>query len=228
MLPKKMLFILPLLLMLVAAGCMPQPTLRSELFLHDTSLITREPCAAPCWNNITPGETSWSAALEIIQGDTRFQGVEVNTDDQEGLIQAVWQPAGSGQFCCRMLAEGEGENVSFLFLALATPGIIVDQVLNTYGEPTYVTTFDFTDQESVVQLIYPDVPMVVSALVGTKESSLLANSEIVAMLTMAPDEMALILQTTDLKRWDGYQAYATYVQATPVVTPSVTLTPAPN
>ena len=37
--------------------------------------------------------------------------------------------------------------------------------------------------------------------------------------------MDLILQTTELKAWTGYQAYSAYDQATPVVTPSVTLTP---
>jgi len=222
----KMLPFLLLGLLLLGAGCLPQPTLRSELFLDDDSVITGEPCGAPCWRNITPGVTPWTEALEIIRADTTLSGLEVNTEE-EGVVQAVWQKAGSEQYCCRLLADSEADTVSYLFLALS-PKTIVDSVLTTYGEPEYVTTFEFTDSESVVQLVYAEVPMVVSVLVGDAQSSLLANSVVVAVLYMSPEEMVLILDTTELQAWAGYQPYSAYSQATPVVTPRVTLTPLPE
>ncbi len=221
--------ILPFLLLgvlLLGAGCLPQPTLRSELFLDDDSVVTGEPCGAPCWHNITPGETTWTEALDIIRADSTLGQLEVNTEEQ-GIVQAVWQKAGSNQFCCHLLADSQEDTVSYLFLALS-PRTIVDSVIRVHGEPTYVTTFQFTDAESVVQLVYPEVPMVVSVLVGDAQSSLLANSTVVAVLYMAPEEMALILDTTELQAWAGYQPYSVYSQATPVVTPRVTLTPSPE
>ncbi|NPV66805.1 MAG: hypothetical protein HPY64_06635 [Anaerolineae bacterium] len=222
----KMLPLLLLGLLVLGAGCLPQPTLRSDLFLDDTSVVTGEPCAAPCWRNITPGETSWTEAIEIIRADDSLSDPEVNTEEQ-GVVQALWQKAGSNQYCCRLLADSENDPVSYVFLALS-PRTIVDSVISAHGDPTYVTTFQFTDAESVVQLIYPEVPMVVSVLVGDAQSSLLANSTVVAVLYMSPEEMALILDTTELQAWAGYQSYSAYSQATPVVTPRVTLTPPPQ
>lgn len=219
---NKLWFLIPLLVLV--AGCLPQPTLRSELFLDDRSLVSGEPCGAPCWRGLTPGETMWAEAVEIIQADEAFSGFEANSE--EGLFQAVWQKAGSDQFCCRFLAESEEGPLTYLFLALA-PGNIVDEVLQSHGDPTYVTTFDFTDAESVVQLIYPEVPMVVSVLVGDASGSVLANSDVVALLYMAPEEMQLVLDTTELQGWNGYQSYQAYQSATPVVTPLYTLTPPP-
>ncbi|GAB4574082.1 MAG: hypothetical protein Kow0077_18850 [Anaerolineae bacterium] len=221
----KKVMLLFVLLGILAAGCLPQPTLRSELFLDDRSLVSGEPCGAPCWNGIVPGETTWAEAAEIVQADPAFSGFESN--DEQGIVQAVWQKAGSDQYCCRILADSETDPVTYVFLALS-PGTILDEVIEVYGEPTYITTFDFTDSESVAQLVYPGVPMVVSVLVGDSSGSVLANSDVVAVLYMAPDEMQLVLETTELQGWAGYQSYQAYQQATPVVTPIYTLTPPPQ
>jgi hypothetical protein len=207
-------------------GCMPEPTLLSDLFLEDDSLLTGEPCEAPCWRGIVPGETTWTEAVAIVEVDEGLAGLDTNTEE-EGVVQAVWQKSGADQFCCRIIADAEDVPVSYLFLALA-PGIVVDDVLSQYGDPGYVTTFEFTDSEMVVQLLYTEIPMVVSVLVKSDNASLLANSAVVATLYMSTEEMSLILDTTELLAWEGYQAYSTYSQATPVVTPRITLTPPPE
>ncbi|MBN2469910.1 MAG: hypothetical protein JXN59_04220 [Anaerolineae bacterium] len=219
---KRHVIVLSVILLVLVAGCLPQPSLRSELFLDDRSLVSGEPCVAPCWNGIVPGETTWTEAITLVQNDEAFAGFE--TEANEGLLQAIWQKAGSEQFCCRLLSEGEEEPVSYVFLALS-PGIIVDEVLRQHGDPTYVTTFDFTDAESVIQLIYPDQYMVISVVVGDSTASLLANSDVVAVLYMSPGEMQLILDTTELQAWNGYQSYSAYQSAPLVVTPIYTLTP---
>ena len=214
---KIMLLLIPLVLLL--AGCLPQPTLRSEEFLDDVSLVTSDPCGAPCWNGITPGETSWLEALAILQNDAALDGVEIETE--EDFVWAHWKGVDSSLECCRMIADSEEENVSFLFLTVS-PNMIVDSVLSEYGDPDYVTTFEFTDTESVVQLVYPDLPMVISALVDGTEGSLLANSDVVATLYMAPDVMTEIIESNELKAWEGYQSYGAYAEAEPVITPAVT------
>jgi hypothetical protein len=221
---KYLLALLPLALLLTA--CLPQPTLFSDLFLEDNSLVTGDVCAAPCWHDIVPGQTTWNEAVAIIEGDASFAGLDTNTEEAD-VVQAVWQKKDSKQFCCRILGDAQDQPVSYIFLALA-PGIIVDDVINRYGDPDYVTTFEFTDTEFVVQLVYTEVPMVVSALVRSDGPSLLANSPIVAVLYMDSTEMALILDTTELRAWAGYQAYDAYTTGTPVVTPRITLTPPPE
>lgn len=223
---KHLLLLLPLVIL--AAGCLPQPTLRSDLFLDDQSLISGEPCAPPCWNGIVPGETSFVDAISALTADdARFTDPEQSTDG--GILQAAWQKAGSGQYCCRVVAGENDQNspVSYIFLALS-PHIIVDQVIDRYGEPEYVTAFQFTDSEAVIQLVYPEVPMAVTVLVGDPTASLVTNSDVVAVLYMAPEEMELILDTSELQAWNGYQPYAIYAEATPVLTPRITMTPLPE
>lgn len=222
---KKRYFVfLMISVLLLATGCLPEPTLQSDLFLNDNSLLTGEPCTAPCWHDIVPGETLWSEAMSIVQADDTFTGFDSNSEDE--LAQAVWQVVDTDQYCCRMLADSEEDPISYIFLTLSTPNIIVDDVFAVYGEPDYVTVFEFTNAESVVQLIYADVPMVISALVTTEQPGVMANSHVVAALYMSVDEMETIMMETELKVWDGYQSYDAYAGATPVVTPSVTQVPA--
>lgn len=218
-----LLYMVPLVLL--ASACLPQPTMRSELFLDDRSLVTFDPCGAPCWEDIIPGTTSWEAAIERIREDDRFANLEVNEEEGSGI--AIWQKAGTDQACCQLIGDLETDTVEFLFLALS-PQTVVAEILEEYGDPSYVVAETLTDTESVVQLIYPDIPLVIWALVGDAQSSLLANSEVVAALYMAQEQMDLIVQTNYLKDWEGYQPFAAYQDAPFVVTPAVTLTPVPE
>lgn len=226
MVSRKMFLLLMPVLLLLVAGCLPQPSLRSETLLHDDSLLTGEPCAAPCWENIIPGETTFTEAVEMLNAHPAVQELDTEVDEAQGLQMAIWKELDSDQPCCRLMAEGEDEPVEIIFLLLATPGMIVDDVLAQHGEPEYVVNFDFTDDESVVQLIYTEIPMVISVLVGDSTASLLANSEVVGLFYTTPEEIQLLVDSTELKAWAGYQSYQTYNAATPAVTPSVTLTPA--
>ncbi len=220
---QKAMLVLVLLLAVAVSACLPQPTFRSEEFLDDQSLLTNEPCEPPCWNGITPGETLWSDAVQIIEDDAQFAGFQTNTEG--GVIQGAWQKAGTSQYCCQMVADTDTSPVRFIFVALS-PEIVVDEVLDHYGEPPYVAPFQFTDAEALIQLVYPDEPLVVFALVGEPSSSLLANSEIVAALYLSQQEMETILEVSELRAWAGYQPYAAYEEGTPVITPIATVTPA--
>lgn len=53
------------------------------------------------------------------------------------------------------------------------------------------------------------------------------SNEIIGVLYMTPADMELLLVTSSLHAWAGYETYAYYDQSTFAVTPSVTLTPAP-
>jgi hypothetical protein len=48
------------------------------------------------------------------------------------------------------------------------------------------------------------------------------------VLYFIAEDMDLLLQTTDLHAWEGYQSYAAYMDSEFEVTPSVTLTPTPG
>ena len=69
-----------------------------------------------------------------------------------------------------------------------------------------------------MNLIYPEKSLVVYAFVAGTTGDLLASSEMVGVLYMTPADMDLLIKTSTLQAWNGYQAYQTYADSTPEVT----------
>jgi len=213
------------IVLLFLASCAPPPNLRDETLLNDRSLITGEPCAAPCFRGITPGETTWQDAITIIEDDTDFKNLQTQTAENSTSLQAAWQQ-GDNQVCCQMASE-DGETVSLVFLRTA-PSMTLAELIEAHGEPAYLVGSEFTADQAIISLVYPDVPMVIYVFVAGAESGELSDSsEIIGALYFTQTEMELLLQTTDLYAWDGYKSYQEYNSSEFDVTPSITLTPTP-
>jgi hypothetical protein len=209
--------------LLALAACAPPPNLRDETLLNDRSLITGDPCAAPCFRGITPGETAWQDAVTIIEDDGDFRNLQSQTAENGTSLQAAWQE-GDNQVCCQMASE-DGEMVSLVFLRTA-PGMTLEELIEVHGEPSYLVGSEFTADQAIISLVYPDVPMVIYVFVaGAEEGELSDSSEIIGVLYFTPAEMDLLLQTTDLHAWEGYKSYQEYNAGEFEVTPSITLTP---
>ena len=207
---------------------MPAPELRDNTLLTDTSLITGEPCEAPCFLGITPGETNWRDAVTILEDNNTFTNLQTQTaEDSSGRIQVAWQEGEGGSVCCQMLSE-DGETVDLLFLRTA-PVMTLGEVIRAHGEPEYLSGQEFTEEQAIASLVYPEIPMVIYVFVGGMESGALSeDSEIIGVLYSVESDMALLLQTSELQAWEGYQPLSTYMESELEVTPSVTLTPTPN
>lgn len=222
----KRLFPVTLLLLFLVAACAPPPNLRDDTLLNDRSLVTGEPCAAPCFRGITPGETSWRDAFIMIEDDPEFTNVQEQVDEESGARQAAWQQ-GDNQSCCQMASQ-DGETVSLLFLRTA-PNMNLGDVIETHGEPTYLVGSEYTEDQAIITVVYPETPMVVYAFVeGAATGELSATSEVIGVLYLTAPEMELLLQTTDLHEWEGYQSFVAYNDGPFEVTPSITLTPTPE
>lgn len=224
-----MKFRLPLLAMLalalLIAACAPPPELRDETLLDDTSLITGEPCAAPCWRGITPGETLWRDALTILEDDTQLENVQTQEDENSDAVGAIWQPKGGTQ-CCQIVAE-DGETVNLIFLR-TRPSMTLGEVTEAHGEPAYAVGTPVTEEQAIVNLVYPDTPMIVLAFAPGAEGEVTESSEIVGLFYTTPQDMELFLQTNYLHEWEGFGAFSRYQSEEGSefeVTPSVTLTP---
>jgi hypothetical protein len=213
-----------LLLLFVLAAC-SVPPLRDPNLLQDTSLLDDEPCAAPCWRGITPGESAWSDALTILEDDASLESVDRQSDEDSAAEYAVWQGRGGTAQCCQMISL-DGETVDVVFIRLA-PDITVSDVIDAKGEPTYAVSTEYSGDQSIVNLIYPDSSLILYAFVAGPEAALLDSSEIIAAVYVSQDDMELLLLTSDLHEWDGYQPFSEYGLEAPLeVTPSITLTPA--
>jgi hypothetical protein len=217
-------------LVFLGAACAATPELRNPKMLNDSSFVTGQPCKAPCWRGITPGETAWDEAVKIIQGDPSLANVQIQdiTDGSApaGSKNAVWSQK-DGDPCCQMDTV-DGKVVRALTLQVA-PNVGLGELLKTQGNPKYVVGGGGDSNQGLMFLIYPDVPMVVFVFVaGTDSGALSASSEIIGVGYLNPGDMDLLLKTNTLQGWQGYQSYHTYVESTPEVTPSITLTPTPG
>jgi len=216
-------------LVLLLAACSPPPPLRDDTLLQDTSLTSSDAaCTAPCWHGITPGVTAWRDALTILDDDATldFDATKnVQSDDKSTAKVANFQQKG-GAACCQMFTE-DGEKVNVLFLRIA-PKVTMGQLVAAHGEPTYIVGSPYSDDQAVMNLIYPQQSMVIYAFVAGSTGAISESSEIIAELFMTPKDMDLLIKTSSLHTWDGYKSYQLYDSATFEVTPEITLTPTPT
>lgn len=215
-----------ILLVMFLAACAPPPELRDATLLQDTSLISGDPCSAPCWMGITPGETAWRDALALIEDADGFDAPNVQTDPDSTSVVAEFQQTG-GTACCQMFSE-TGEIVDLLFMRTA-PRMTLGDVIEVQGEPAFAIGSPFSEAQAIINLLYPDLPIVVYAFVAGEAAMLSESSEIIGLLYLKPADMELLLQTSSLHEWEGFASYATYRPDGELeVTPSVTVTPTPT
>jgi hypothetical protein len=223
----KLRLLVPGLLALVFffAACQPPPELRDPNLLQDRSLITNEPCEAPCWRGITPGVTSWSDALTILEDDTTLGDPTPQSDEESGAVVAEFQQINSNVPCCQMFSES-GELVDVVFLRVA-PLVTLGELIDSKGEPAYLIGSPFSDDQAIMNLIYPDIPMVVYAFVAGTSGTLTEDSEIIGILYLKDSDMQTLFETSQpgLQAWEGYQSYQYYDESELEITPSVTETP---
>lgn len=212
-------------LALLLAACAPPPELRDDTLVDDTSLVTGDPCTAPCWRGITPGETLWRDALTIVEDDPQFENIQSREDEASNAIGAIWNVQG-GPECCQMVAE-DGQTINLIFIR-PKPNMSLRQVIEAHGEPTYAVGTTVSEDQAIVNLVFPDIPIIVLAFAPGEQGNLSETSEIIGVFYTTPADMELFVNTQSLHAWEGYVPFMNYhagEDAEFEVTPSVTLTP---
>lgn len=231
---KKSLWLVGLIAVVLAASaaCAPAPELRNERFLQDDALVApNEDCAPPCWRGITPGETTWTEAVANLEDQTDIDDPQIQDIPNAAPARgAVWQQT-NGDPCCQIVSE-DGETISSIFLQLA-PTATLSQVIDTFGEPTYVIGTPGTDDQAIVNLFFPEQSMIVFAFAaGAANGELNASSEVIGVYYTTPDRMDLGIRLSDLYGWKGFGPFSQYApdaaDADFAITQSVTLTPTPT
>ncbi len=180
----------------------PEATLLNQSFLVDDSLLNGEPCAAPCWHGITPGETSLADALEIVQ---QIDGMKVINSSDAAFVFA----SASGAPCCQISSQG-GEHVATMLFQHA-PNITVGDLIAAHGEPSFVTGQTFSASENVLMLYYPGKPMLLYAMVAGMDGQLQESSPIVSVIYATDEVFAGAFAATPFDNWKGYLAYSEYM-----------------
>lgn len=185
----------------IAVGA-PEVSLLNESFLVDDSLLNGEPCAAPCWQGITPGETSLADALTIVQ---QLEGLTVVNSSDTVFVFA----SASGAPCCQISSQG-GELVATMLFQHA-PHITVGELIAAHGEPSFVTGQPFSASENALILNYPDIPMLLYTMVAGADGQLSEESPIVSAIYGTAEVFAAAFAATPFDDWKGYLSYSEYM-----------------
>lgn len=219
------------LLMLVFAACAPvTPNLRDDSMMHDREMVAQDPiCDAPCWRTITPGQTPWDEAIDYLE--TLIWSLEENTsgiiaelevedseDTEEITSIATFRPVRSrqvGALCCQLFSRS-GEVVDVLIVQVAPSqrlGMTVGAFIEKYGPPAYLvgSVYERDEKQALMNMIYPDIPMVIYAYVDQgAEGELRERNEVIGFMLMTYDEMQTILDNNNLHTYEGSAPFSAY------------------
>ncbi|MFQ5401090.1 MAG: hypothetical protein ACE5E7_16020 [Anaerolineae bacterium] len=110
----------------------------------DTSYLEGKPCAAPCWQGITPGITDEATALKIISDPTL-----VEQDSIRGGINSI-DPSRSGYIYRRVSggSGGIGLKDGIVYRIGIRPGndLTLGEVINAFGIPDFVHVEDSSQE----------------------------------------------------------------------------------
>lgn len=182
----------------------PERTLLNDNFLADTSLISGEPCAPPCWQNIVPGETSMADALAIVENMDGIGEPRVGPDRiQFGHVDA---PA-----CCQ-LSSGDGQTVHTILLQFA-PTMRFGDAIESFGEPQFYAGVPYTDVETMMLFYFPDQSMLITVVVPGIEGYLYETSPIIGAVYSTSEALSGAIGTATLVPWQGYVRFSDYMDA---------------
>ena len=186
------------------------PPLKSDKYVADTSVVSGDPCAAPCFDKITIGQTTVADAITILKADTRFANVQTR-GSQVAWTTAAGDPAG------QLSANGAGV-VDVIQMRIA-PIVTLKQIIDKYGNPDYTLPQDYSPTEVAFGVIYEKLGLVMVAALDGQADSVKAENPIVLLEYFVPAELSQNIANTPLNGWQGYQPYSVYKAATPVHTP---------
>jgi hypothetical protein len=100
--------------------------------------IKGNPCKAPCWEGIYPGQTSSRDALSILRADARFDGTKINISGDGNYDLIEWEDAKNPFYAGWILnIDKKTQIVSFIQFGTDRHFILGD-VIGGYGNPSDV------------------------------------------------------------------------------------------
>jgi len=197
-------YLLPLCVVvwLLASACSPTPQLRNDAYLNDSSLVSGDPCEAPCWQSLVAGESAWGLAQDLIANNADYTIITNSRDRSTGeaWIEFAYQ---NGPVCCRVYSRTQ-ETLSSVYLLLR-PQIRLGEVVERYGEPQLITAQEETPDQSYLALVYSDSSFVVYVFADSLSAGELdEDSQVIGVAYHAQSEMEMLLQSQTFFSWIGY------------------------
>jgi protein-disulfide isomerase len=180
----------------------PQPLLANLVDADET-------CPAPCWRGITPGETSWEDAAEIVRASGDLREIqEQSAADDSGAKVMSWQSL-DGINCCNMLSE-TGKTVDEL-LMLTPSTFTIGELVEARGEPTHAITRETGQGGYIVSVFYPEDALIVYVFVeGNSPRDFTEESGVVGASYMSAARSESVFADLLPSTWAGYGALLRY------------------
>ena len=180
----------------------PEVSLLNDSFLADDSIVTREPCGPPCWQDIVPGVTTFSDALAILEASEYLR-----------LVDAASNPVvfafNDGAPCCQIFSQ-DGETVTSMLLQLA-PQITIGDAIAVHGEPPFVVGQPFSESEAMMTFYYPEHNMLLYVVVPGLDGQLEETSPVVSVIYASDTLFESAFATASFDFWKGYLKYSDYM-----------------
>jgi hypothetical protein len=173
------LLLLGLWLVNLCAGCAEPPPL-------DTSLLTGEPCEPPCWQGLTPGESTEEDVAEFMR-TTRFVDIRtvyrssftrLTRDREEVAGVGIQWSSSLGLGPCNHLSIEEG--VLKYITICPYPGVTLGRLIDRYGLPEkYIANLQGYERRWVdVTLFYPTHGFTVDLVLPPDDATLQPESTV--------------------------------------------------
>lgn len=193
------------------AACSGDINLLDDTKLSDVSLISGEPCQAPCWNDIVPGETRYRDAKLIIESDDRFKIADEPAPEEGSTARSFTFAEGENPPCCQVVSR-DGEMVSS-FLLQTAPIMNFGAVYDVYGEPDYLAGEQVNEEQGYVALVYSDLPLILYAFIAKPPTGAISvTSQIIGTMYLAESDIQELLTCASLYQWRGFQDFTSYVE----------------
>jgi hypothetical protein len=174
-----------------------------------TKFLETPTCPPPCWEYITPGQTNFEQAKLFIQRHPDVQGLY--TGDVIPFGKTLRWPGGS------VPVNDEGV-VQMVWLTTSKYKVSVDSLISRYGDPKYVVFSYWYESVITVDLLYPDIGLVVSLGLAKKGpgpevvANILPKSVVSGILFLAPGleyyyDTMVRMKPIRQYDWNGYQTY---------------------
>jgi len=180
---RTVLLCVGVLMVAMSAGCgEPPPPV-------DTSLLTGEPCEPPCWQGLTPGESTEEDVAEFMKAtrfvDTRsvrrgsYTRLTLSGEEVTGVI-IYWRSSGGLSPCNDFSIE---EGVLTDLTICPYPGVTLGRLIDRYGPPEkYVSHLSGYERQWVdVTLYYPTHGFTVYLMLRPDDATLKPESKVVSI-----------------------------------------------
>lgn len=176
----------------------------------DRSILTDSPCAAPCWQGITPGASI--SKEDVLQVLARLPNVspsgiwQSSTDFGDGIaIRWYWKRSRKDTGANEILWTGR--TVHHIVLSVDFD-LTVEDIVSKYGQPqaVHISLAGVPEHYYIaVNMYYPERGLRFHAEVPLDYPSLLPTTKVIGLLYATPERLRKFMgPDQELQPWPGY------------------------